>query len=85
MIAHGMSPHRKPAEASCSRQPVDDVRLCPIARPTPAISPKPTALQPPDRTRHDPGEPRPPDDAIILIRQVHQPSRSRRRETIKSP
>ena len=74
--------HRKPAEASRSRRPVDNVRLCPIAPPTSAISPKSTALQQPGRNRHDP---RPPVNAIVPIRQAHQSGRSAQRETIKSP
>ena len=85
MTANRMSPHHKPAEASLSRRPVDNGRLCPIAPPTPAISPKSAALQQPDCNRHDPRGPRPRVDAIIPIRQAHQPDRSGRPETLRSP
>ena len=85
MTANGMSPHRKPAEASRFRPPADNVRPYPIAPPTPAISPKSTALQRPGCQRHDTREPRPPVNAIIPIRQAHQPERSIRRKTVKSP
>jgi hypothetical protein len=74
LCPNGISPHREPTRW----RPVDIVHLRPTA-------PTSTALQRLHRHTLSSGEPRPPLDAAILIRQAYQCGRNSRREILKSP